>query len=1632
MHSLLSTSRGDGRFVRPGWGAALVLAIGVLPLAGLFSIGNGAPVAAVKPAAKRTLPVVSPNIGSGEPTDFETTPTPLQFQPLENRYLAVSPDGHWLASAHGNWLTKGRLRVWDLKSQKEVALLKEPKGIASVVFSPDGKLLATAGWDQVLRIREMPSLKQLHAIPLDNVARLAFSPDGKTLASAAESQKLQFWDPRTGEEKPGLKGTFFRMQHVAYSPNGRYLAVGGGKFENPQNGRVALWDLKSGKQLKVMDTVRQPIVGVAFSPDSGTLVAGGLDQVVRAWSVPDLSLRYTASGHTGWVERLAFSPDGKTLATASHDHSVRLWDAGNGESLAMMSQADLALSVVFARDGKTLYSGGADSVIFRWDPSTYRSKGTLQPGGDSLETPEAVLAVACSPDGKYIATAHDDKTVRLRDAERGNVLKTLRGHDDVVAHLAFSPDGKLLATGSFDKTIKLWNIPDGSERRTLKGHTNWVFAIAFSPDGKTLASGGYDKTIRLWNVADGKLLGEPITGHAATVRCVAWSPDGKRLVSGSGDRTLKVWDVKSRKAVLTLNGHKGTVRAVEFSPDGTLIASAAEDRTVKLWHAATGIEKQTLTGHGGMVWCLAFSPQGKSLASGGFDNAIFVWDPANGGRRTVLRGHTDVVTSLAFAPDMRGLISGSYDKSLRLWKTKQPPIPPLLTITVSPEPVRAVGFSPDGRYLAAAGHDMLTRVWDLRTGKLVHVLRKHTRIIRTLAFSPDSRQLATAGVDRTILVWDVRSGKPVTRLNDKADRQGISTLAFTPNGRRIVSGGMDQTVRAWDLDSRKLLWKSDRQGMEIVSVDVSPDGKTAVSATGYYKRKNDAGRITFWNVETGKVLFQLAGPKDAKTVEFSPDGRQILVGSGNSQTPLLIWDVNTRQRTTGPAGFRGRFLPDGRTVALARGPNRKIFLYDLAAKRELAAYTGHQESFAFISAIAVSPDGSLIVSASHDGTVKLWPTRRTPPWKSRLVLQAHAGGARVARETPDGKRLVTAGQDKTIKIWDLKTGNLLHQASFPNGLTCGDLSPDGNIVAVGGFEHKVRFWDMRTQRPTGAVIAAGAEVRAIRFLSDSRRVMIGDHSGVLQLCDSQTGKVLQSFPKQDEPITEIALRADDKLAVTSQGDWKNWKKAGHVKLWDVASGSELAQLPGHTSEVTAVQLSADGKRLVTHWGYGQIAVWDVATRRRIRVMKDPKRVHDAALLNHGRMLASANMQGQLTLWNVATGSQIASAAEHVNFIYRVQHSNDGKSLYTCGGDGTIRVWPLPTEDGTLAGRVRGWDNLQTIPRVVNRGTFRTIPQAGGPQERVFDGIASPDFRTLAVVGRDGLVRILNANTFATVKELKGHTGSVRSAAYSPDGRLLATAGDDKTVRLWDVNTGNDTVLRGHEGRVVDVVFTPDGNRVISGDSLGHIDIWDVKAGKVVATFRNQQVELSKLAISPDGSLLAVGAFSNEIDLWRLRDRKLLTTLTGHKERILALTFSPDGNTLISGDAGVDKADVIKLWDVPTRSLRASLKVKVSYAAGLAFSPDGRTFVTSGSDTQLRFWDAAAGRLLATVPSGHRVTVRSIQWSPDATQMITTSLDGTAKKWTVTGGGGLWMPGFTVVDVGLRTPAAKRAKRGDGR
>ena len=289
-----------------------------------------------------------------------------------------------------------------------------------------------------------------------------------------------------------------------------------------------------------------------------------------------------------------------------------------------------------------------------------------------------VHALAWSPDGTHLASADENKEVKIWDTASGAYVLTYSGHSNAgtIYTVAWSPDGKRIASGGDDNTVQVWDATTGTRNLIYSRHTGSVYAVAWSPDGTRIASGSYDGTVQVWDVTTGRRI-FIYNGHSpSAVNAVAWSPDSTRIASGSDDQTVLVWDATTGRHLFIYKNHSSYVLAVAWSPDGTRIASGSADKTVQVWSpSASGT--LNYSGHTDSVQAVAWSSDGQHLASGSVDTTVRVWDLSPNGNPYIYRGHTDVVYTVAWSPggfpwpwshEAQRLASGGKDTIVRLWQ----------------------------------------------------------------------------------------------------------------------------------------------------------------------------------------------------------------------------------------------------------------------------------------------------------------------------------------------------------------------------------------------------------------------------------------------------------------------------------------------------------------------------------------------------------------------------------------------------------------------------------------------------------------------------------------------------------------------------------------------------------------------------------------------------------------------------------------------------------------------------------------------------------------------------------------------------------------------------------------------------
>jgi WD40 repeat protein len=623
-------------------------------------------------------------------------------------------------------------------------------------------------------------------------------------------------------------------------------------------------------------------------------------------------------------------------------------------------------------------------------------------------------ALACSPDGRYLASA-DHTIIRLWDISTGKELRCCRGHENWIGCLAWSSDSRIIASGSRDNTIRLWDSATGREMCSCPGHgvkgdaaKDGVSQLLFSSDAKTLLSLGHDNTVRVWHTATGKEL-RRFAGYQEPVWTVGLSPDGKTVgavikqaasttKTSPGEQTtvtdrpyaaeVWLWDTDTRKQINRWP-LPGDLSLTLFSPDFKTLVTAArkgeKSDKIKVWDPRTGI---LLRSFGEIPFTAAFSRDGKRLAVT-MPEYFQVWDVATGKELNRLpHDHGGTIWNVAMCPDGNLLTwgpiqfwDGATGKEIRRFGGRS-------------HGFYQIAFSPDGKLLAGGATDQIG-LWDVHSTKEVRRFRDHVPSILALAFSRDSQVLLSVSANHTVHVWDVATGREARR------REGLNLIeaaAFSPDRNTIAiweSSGLGSDGSASLLDSRTLKrinqWNPPVDSTS--SLAFSPDGKELATAGAKIVNSRILGpggepkdyAVHLWDLAANRTLPMIGKHRRfVNWVAFSPDGRMLVTVTWDSS--VCLWERATGQLravfTTGDKVATATFAPNGRFLATTNDGNYpggyrytgkedfdEIRLWDLASGKEIHRFVGHRGT---VQSVAFSPDGRLLASGSTDASALLW------------------------------------------------------------------------------------------------------------------------------------------------------------------------------------------------------------------------------------------------------------------------------------------------------------------------------------------------------------------------------------------------------------------------------------------------------------------------------------------------------------------------------------------------------------------------------------------------------------------------------------------------------------------------------------
>ena len=661
-----------------------------------------------------------------------------------------------------------------------------------------------------------------------------------------------------------------------------------------------------------------------------------------------------------------------------------------------------------------------------------------------------------SLEAEYRALSREAPWIRLLNRPTKSPLssstRVMEGHSGRVNALALAPNGKWAVSGDSDGLIRIWDLSTGESLNSLEGHSSPVRSVWITaPDGARIVSSD-DLSVRLWDGESGACL-RVVEISPDWAFALAVTPDGRHAITGSNDSTLRSWDLETGQCLRTIKGPGGQSIKLAISPDGKLAAlSTSRDGSclLTLWNLRNGALLRRLHDDVMEYFPLSVVDEGRQLVCSSGDWRISLWDLRSGERKKEIDGDTGSMSEVTVTPDQKHALSWDrWSGIIRLWSLSTGDC--LKTLPEPDSSVSCLAATADNDILIAASGSVV-KVWSITDDDGEGTAPETTTgPVASVTVTPDGRHSISAGPGRVLRGWDVEGGKCLWTMMTAA----FGTLAVTSDGEWVLCGGERGTLEIWDVASGGRMWQLhghtdvlEGHIMHVMDVAVAPDGRWAVSASGW------RDPLFLWDLKRWQCAGKLHGHTEmVLRVAITPDGQRVL--SGGSDCNVMVWDP-----------FRGQLIH---------------------------RLEGHTAS---ITSLFLTSDGRRALSASRDGTVRHWDIvdgRCLRPLEGHCHEVSHVIG------TPDGRRAISAaGQWRVrgeIKVWDLETGDCIKTlAGHTDSIKCLAVTPDGLRAISGALDHTVRVWDLTKGREI-CTFETDEAVHSGAMSPDGKTFVAGDGGG---------------------------------------------------------------------------------------------------------------------------------------------------------------------------------------------------------------------------------------------------------------------------------------------------------------------------------------------------------------------------------------------------------------------------------------------------------------------------------------------------------------------------------------------------------
>jgi eukaryotic-like serine/threonine-protein kinase len=1441
--------------------------------------------------------------------------------------VRIRPDGRQFLTIHHGYSFAGRrdgktyaytdrvARIWDCATGAAVARVRGHENrVVSAEYSPDGSKIVTAAWDGSARVFDADTGNPLVKFTTKDGSPLLarFAPDVKSAVcltsnrsstatySLYEIKDEQLIDPeipKGGEIEPyGTGGS----GENSFSVGGTSIVAL--VFDATTGNEIASCR-KSPPSVLRFGYVWHPTCA-AINLDGSKLAVGFEEEIAAVWELPKGGAEAVVMrGTKGKVLGVAFAKSGNLLTTSS-DGTATTWNVSTGLPTMALNGAGNASVAAFDDAGATVARDSADRIVDVSQFSPAVSQGALKGHVGN------VVAIGIAPGGRRIMSA-GDSTIRIWDRQRQtDPSLVLSGHTGPLRALAYDRSGRRLLTASPDETARVWDVESGKEGLVIgRGKAlGAIHAARFRPDGsrivtasantKTTSNGAAVNTsaVHVWDATTGvELLG--LQDHNTGAKDALFSADGKRLLTVA-DGTMQ----------LRVSGALGGKLNIDES------GTTSEGHT-RVWDAESGALICTAERLASRDVTPALSADGRRLIIlYGYERAAHLIDVSTGNDIAVLKGHSTSVTSASFSPDGKWIVSTDQGGTAILWNGASGDL--LATLSGFSSAIEFASFSPDAKTLAIVCGPIV-HLFDVDTRMSLAALDGHEGPVTSLAFDSEGKRLITGSRDRTAALWDARTGAMLAFY--RGHSASVSHVAFRPDGHQVATGSEDGAARLWPVDlipaverfQPRVLTAAERQRYEI--------GATSSRAT--------AGPNLAISPPAGQPLGAarlIAAAPNAAKVEAAANALKKVLRDQNSNAATLrrgLLEI-VRAHPATPASLAAaerltKLASPADALEAAAIPESERLPFQ--PKELVAVLGGHRaRHWDSIAHIAVSPDGSLVVSSGGDRMIRTWD-----PISLKSLGAISRGGRDAAAYIaflPKGKTLVVVVDD-AIELWDLATDSPKLIRTFEGGGQNAALSADGSRLLAGQFDGAGLLWDLSGPEPKSlpTVRAESGSLIDASFSKDGKTLLTIGQSPVAQVFDLSAA----------EPKLRLTLKADPQ---------------------SLQRGA----------------LSPDGKVLAVHGGSQRIQLWDVSGSqpKSMQTIPSPVGMLNALRFDQSGSTLICSGTGGLQLWDVATGRAAETIMTSIGWGYALALAPDRKSLYASSGP-VLRRWSLagarPEESPAISGHARAVGALSfhpdgnTLASSADDAVITWTLSGKAPKQAttINDGgwvvRYAPDGQTLLAGTQAAHFWKVDGRALNGPTTVPGHALGPIGVSFSASGSLLATGSFQPTVRIFEHVDGryrprfelpeNDGYLS-----VRSLSLSPDGALLAAGRETGDrsLRLWRVEPTGL------SEVQLPKLParlveFSPDGRTLAFADSERDLhllDLSRASPHEQ-AELKGHNQQgwsgiIRSLAFDSTGRRLVSSD----RTGHVILWDVVAGSQIKDWQLPGAVNA-VAFSTDGR-------------------------------------------------------------------------------------------